>query len=218
VTSAELGSPLRRLLQETAAEHGLDLKDLTVLAPQNDPFRVDTPARHRDGAWLAATIRELGLTDRRIHLRGLHYAITMHPEPVFKPNGERYVNSHEDWLWLSGDAGKAASSLSALDCRVEVLELDSGILGRKAPVDATARSVAGRLPGRDLPPQRRLVGQPPIEALLGQHGKLDLGHVQPAAVLGGVVQLKPVGQSLGLGRLKRLIQRRRGVGVEVVLH
>jgi hypothetical protein len=29
------------------------MKDLTVLASQNDPFRVDTPARHRDGAWLA---------------------------------------------------------------------------------------------------------------------------------------------------------------------
>jgi hypothetical protein len=31
------------------AEQDCSLKDLTVLAPQNDPFRVDTPARHRDG-------------------------------------------------------------------------------------------------------------------------------------------------------------------------
>lgn len=49
------------------------MKDLTVLAPQNDPFRVDTPADHRDGAGLATTARELGLGDRKIHLRGLHY-------------------------------------------------------------------------------------------------------------------------------------------------
>jgi hypothetical protein len=110
VTSAELGSPLRRLLQETAAEHGLDMKDLTVLAPQNDPFRVDTPARHRDGAWLAATIRELGLTDRKLYLRGLHYAVLGRP----KPNGEPYRNVEEDWLWLSGDAGKAARWLGYL--------------------------------------------------------------------------------------------------------
>jgi hypothetical protein len=32
------------------------------------------------------------------------------------------------------------------------------------------------------------------------------------------VQLQPVGQPPGLGRRERLIQRRRGVGVEVVLH
>jgi hypothetical protein len=41
--------------------------------------------------------------------------------------------------------------------------------------------------------------------------------LQPAAALGRVVQLQPVGQPLGLGRRERRIQRRRGVGVEVVL-
>src|SRR5215207_8069028 len=110
------------------------------------------------------------------------------------------------------------SRLSTLNRRVKVLELDPGIRGRKAPVDATARSVAGRLPGHDLPLQRRLVGQPAIQALLGQHGKLDLGHVQPAPVLGGVVQLQLVGQPPGLRGRERRIQRRRRVGVEVVLH
>src|SRR5512132_4340316 len=56
--------------------------------------------------------------------------------------------------------GNGTSRLSTLNRWVKVLELDPGILGRKAPVDATARSVAGRLPGHDLPLQRRLVGQP----------------------------------------------------------
>ena len=32
------------------------------------------------------------------------------------------------------------------------------------------------------------------------------------------MQLQPIGQPLGLGRLERLIQRRGRVGVEVVLH
>ncbi|HEY3034415.1 MAG TPA: hypothetical protein VGJ54_07135, partial [Streptosporangiaceae bacterium] len=98
------GSPLRRLLEDTAAAEGLPMKDLTVLAPQNDPFRVDTPARHRDGEWLAMTARELGLGDRRIHLRGLHYMVIERP----KPDGTPYTNTDPDWLWLSGDAGKAA--------------------------------------------------------------------------------------------------------------
>jgi hypothetical protein len=38
---------------------GCTMKDLTVLAPKNDPFRIDTPARHRDGRWLAETVAEL---------------------------------------------------------------------------------------------------------------------------------------------------------------
>jgi hypothetical protein len=29
------------------------MRALTVLAPQRDPYRLDTPAGHRDGQWLA---------------------------------------------------------------------------------------------------------------------------------------------------------------------
>src|SRR6266511_747439 len=89
--------------------------------------------------------------------------------------------------------GIATTSSSGLNCRVEVLELDPGILGREAPVDATTGSVACRLPGHDLPLQRQPISHPPIQALLRQHAQLDLGHVQPAAMLGCVVDLEPVG-------------------------
>ena len=100
-------SPLRARLDKLIAEQGCSLKDLTVLAPQNDPFRVDTPARHRDGKWLAMTARDLGLGDRKIHLRGLHYMVIGRP----KPNGTPYRNIDADWLWLQGDAAKAARFL-----------------------------------------------------------------------------------------------------------
>jgi hypothetical protein len=93
-------SPLRAALDEP----GRSLKDLTVLAPQNDPFRVDTPARHRDGEWLAITARDLRLGDRKIHLRGLHYMLIGRT----KPDGSEYRNTDADWLWLQGDAAKAA--------------------------------------------------------------------------------------------------------------
>lgn len=95
---------LRQMIETTAANNGVPMKDLTVLAPQNDPFRVDTPARHRDGEWLAITARDLGLGDRKIHLRGLHYMVIGRP----KPDGTPYTNTDDDWLWLSSDAGKAA--------------------------------------------------------------------------------------------------------------
>lgn len=97
-------SPLRQLLAATIDEHNVSMSELTVLAPQNDPFRVDTPARHRDGEWLAVTARDLGLGDRKIHLRGLHYMVLGRP----KPDGTPYENTDADWLWLQSDAGKAA--------------------------------------------------------------------------------------------------------------
>lgn len=81
---------------------GGSLKSLTVLAPQNDPFRVDTPAGHRDGAWLANTLDRLGITGQR-HLRGLHYILIGQP----KPNGQPYTNTDSDWVWLASVA-KAA--------------------------------------------------------------------------------------------------------------
>ena len=47
-------------------------------------------------------------TTRRIHWRGLHYILVSGKKPVLKPNGEVYRNTDEDWLWLTGTAGKAA--------------------------------------------------------------------------------------------------------------
>ncbi len=104
-------SPLRRALADAALETSRPLKELTVLATQNDPFRIDTPARHRDGEWLALTARELGLGDRKIHLRGLHYMVIGRT----KPDGQPYINTEEDWTWLAEDAGKAARWLGYLD-------------------------------------------------------------------------------------------------------
>jgi hypothetical protein len=64
---------------------------------------------------------------------------------------------------------------------------------------STPRPVALRvgLPRRDLPLQGRLIGQATVQALLGQYAQLDLGHVQPAGVLGCVMRLQPIGQPPG---------------------
>jgi hypothetical protein len=101
--------PLRRLLLETAAAEDVSMKALTVLSQQVDPFRLDTPANHRDGKWLADAVDTLGLLagDRMIHERGMHYAIALAAPPFIKPDGERYENNGADWEWLGG-ALKAA--------------------------------------------------------------------------------------------------------------
>ena len=103
-------SPLRAALDAVIAEQGCSLTDLTVLAPKNDPFRIDTPARHRDGQWLAGTAAELGLGYGRIHLRGLHYMVLGRT----KPDGSTYENTDKNWEWLQGDCAKAARFLGYL--------------------------------------------------------------------------------------------------------
>jgi hypothetical protein len=98
---------LRWLLELAAAQQRCTMADLTVLDKANDPFRVDTPAGHRDGEWLAALVSDLGLGNRTIHLRGLHYAAIGRK----KPDGTPYANTAKEWLWLSTEAAKAARFL-----------------------------------------------------------------------------------------------------------
>jgi len=93
---ARLGavSPLRQALDTAIAEANgskLSMKDLTVLA--NDPFRMDTSANHKLAEWLAETATTLGLGDRKIHNRGLHYMILGQP----KPDGSTYISDEHSW-------------------------------------------------------------------------------------------------------------------------
>jgi hypothetical protein len=97
---------LRRILEVAAREASLTLSDLTVLDKKVDPYRQDTPAGHRDGAWLAEQMDVLGIT-KPIHLRGLHYSLVSSTS-LTKPNGARYLNNADDWEWLQAEASKAA--------------------------------------------------------------------------------------------------------------
>jgi hypothetical protein len=111
-------SKLRQVI-ETAVQENLDrrarkeqfytwgLKELTVLSERRDPYRVDTDSGRAEGEWLAALMEELIDPDRRVHLRGLHYAIVAKGD-VLKPNGLPYTNTEEDWIFLSERAAKVA--------------------------------------------------------------------------------------------------------------
>ena len=89
---------------------GVPMGRLTVLSSQRDPFRVDTPANHRDAQWLAEQVTER-LGYRTVHLRGLHYVLL----GSIKPDGSQYVNNEANWTWLSEKAAQAARWLGYLD-------------------------------------------------------------------------------------------------------
>lgn len=105
---------LRRVLENTRREQRCGRNALTVLSIQVDPYRLDTPAGHRDGAWLAEQLYRAIGSERRIHWRGLHYAIVAAGD-IIKPNGDFYRNDDADWTWLVSSAGKAARWLGYID-------------------------------------------------------------------------------------------------------
>jgi hypothetical protein len=96
---------LRAVLESARAKERCSREALTVLT--NGPYRLDTPAGYRDGAWVAEQLERAIGPHRRIHWRGLHYAVVAAGN-IMKPNGEPYLNTDDDWLWLSDTAGKAA--------------------------------------------------------------------------------------------------------------
>ena len=73
----------------------------------NDPYRLDTPANHRDGKWFAGQIARFVTQDSTVHLRGLHYLIASSGDVVKPADGRLYVNSDEQWVWLSEHAARA---------------------------------------------------------------------------------------------------------------
>jgi hypothetical protein len=52
----------------------------------------------------------------------------------------------------------------------------------------------------------------PIQALTAQHANLDLDHVQPAGVLGDVMELKAMQKATGFGRREGLVKGTGRVG------
>jgi hypothetical protein len=91
-------------LLDTIKSAGGSMSDWTVMSNLTDPYRLDTPANHRDAKWLADAFAQGKLV--QIHCRGLHYTIVSLPE-LRKPNGEPYLNSFEDWTWLQRVVGYA---------------------------------------------------------------------------------------------------------------
>jgi hypothetical protein len=107
ITIAKGIGVLRQVLETACEEYEASLSDLTVLSAQVDPYRIDTAAGHRDGAWLAEQLAKLYGPAQRAHWRGLHYAIVA-DGGIRKPNGEIYQNTNDDWEWLITNPAKAA--------------------------------------------------------------------------------------------------------------
>ena len=77
---------LRLQLESACRANGCSQSALTVLSTRVDPYRLDTPANHRDATWLAEQL-ERSFGSKNTHWRGLHYSLVMRKRPVKKPDG-----------------------------------------------------------------------------------------------------------------------------------
>ena len=84
-------------LREMIKNAGGSLNSRTVMSAMTDPYRLDTPANNRNAQWLADAWKLCKLTE--IHARGLHYSLVSMPD-LIKPDGERYLNTERDWIFL----------------------------------------------------------------------------------------------------------------------
>ena len=73
------------------------------------------------------------------------------------------------------------------------MELNAGLGRREPPAHLGGPGIPRRLPGGHLAPQFLGGVDAPVQTLPGPDAQLDFRHVQPAAMLGGVVQLQPAG-------------------------
>lgn len=97
---------LRDIIRRHCAAHKASLSAFTVMSGVTDPYRIDTPAHHRDAQWLADAWATAGAR-RPLHLRGLHYALVSLDPPIVKPDGDLYLNTDDCWTWLQAVGNRA---------------------------------------------------------------------------------------------------------------
>ena len=104
--------PLAAVLQAARIETGRSMDALTVMSGDTDPYRLDTPAKHRDAQWFAEQVARFIAPDKRIHPRGVFYACVAAGD-VMKPDGEAFANTAENEAFVNAAARARAGSATS---------------------------------------------------------------------------------------------------------
>ena len=140
----QLDGVLRRILETACEEQKASLSDLTVLLAQVDPYRIDTAAGHRDGAWLAKQIAESSTDGLNGPIGVGCFNAIVGQSKIRKPNGEIYRNTEDDWEWLITNPAKAARWLGYVPFdRIIDQRNAAPIIHRKATLCPEARLSIG---------------------------------------------------------------------------
>ncbi len=78
------------------------------------------------------------------------------------------------------------------------MQLFPGIPHGELPLDAVGARIALGNVGGHLGLEGRFVGDTPVQARLGEHGEFHFSHIEPASMLGRVVDFQAFGDGPGL--------------------
>jgi hypothetical protein len=92
-----------------------------------------------------------------------------------------------------------------------MLQLRASVGGRELPVDLRRPMVTVTLPRSDLGLHEIFVRDTSVETLLLKGAEFDLGNIQPAAVLGRIVELQPLCKAPRFLRFERLIEAAQSI-------
>jgi len=98
------------------------------------------------------------------------------------------------------------SGLTFMNGRVKPFEFDTGISGRKPPIDSGLSLVTHGLPKRNATFAGSVVGNTRVKALTSQPPPLKFRHIEPRTMVGRGVHGQAVRQALGFGRCKGFVQ------------
>lgn len=170
--------PLGLALDAAIAESGHSRDALTVLSQKYDPFRFDTPERHRDAAWFAELFERLVRPGEVVHIRGFHYRLVAEGG-VLKPDGTPYENTVVDYTDL-GDACKRARWLGYVPF--------DRIIDQRNPDPIPNRFSAERLPPRVFVSSLGLpLSRPTYEA----PDRAEIGDLKPNVWVADFVRPQP---------------------------
>src|SRR5688572_14995836 len=75
------------------------IRDLLVLAPNNDPFYAGSANDQKIAEWFMELWERFGYTTR-VHLRRVHYRVLSEGN-ITRPDGTPYENDGNSWMFLN---------------------------------------------------------------------------------------------------------------------
>ena len=96
--------------------------------------------------------------------------------------------------------------------RIGAAHFGASLLNCEHPFDAGAGGISQSFPGGDFGFEALPGSDPAVEALAAEHADFDLDHVQPAGVLGDVVELQSLQHAARLARRESLVERAGRMG------
>ncbi len=88
-------------LKKLATELKVSPKEVLALAPGNDPFYIGSKGQIEKAEWFGELYEKMG-SPENMHIRRAHYWIVTGPGMgLTKPNGDTYLNTDNDWGFLT---------------------------------------------------------------------------------------------------------------------